>query len=206
VTPHTTAFLSVARRRGNLLLSDINISMGSGLIVLQGTLRRKVTRRDDFRHELRLTLNVRLAIARIPSCELELQSRIRCQRVRMRAEMISERAVIAPEIAVDLSEMQVVLPRISAPEEIAANDSLFTAIDIARLFERIDCNLAVVIGTATAEQIEYRLGGQSRNRCATSVLENQRDSTSFEDRHDARNFFFIEAGPRRVVRHYAYNS
>src|SRR6185503_17646741 len=101
--------------------------------------------------ERRLPINVSLTISRIPRCQFLLEGGVGREGIRVRAQIITECEVIAPEVAVDLGQMNVVLPRIAAAEEIASRDSLFAAVGVARRFESGDARAAILLGPASRE-------------------------------------------------------
>ena len=88
--------------------------------------------------------------------------------------------MVTMERAVTVREMHVVLPRLAAPEEVAAGNLLFTPIDVPCSLQRPDCRLAFFVRPAAGENVENRLRCHPRNRRAPGMLEQQSHSFAIE--------------------------
>src|SRR5690242_18813237 len=87
---------------------------------------------DNVAHEIRLGLDVALAVAGVSRRQLVLQCGVRVTCLVMGAQIVAEGAVIVPELAVDLAQVQVIRARLAAAEEVAPRNSLLAAIREAR--------------------------------------------------------------------------
>jgi len=89
--------------------------------------------------------------------------------------------MISPEAAVDRCQMQVVLTRLSATEEIPAGHALLAAIDIVGAHQRVDDPLSRIFGAATCQNIEDRFRGDAGYGGAPGVLEHELNIMRGED-------------------------
>src|SRR6267378_2996437 len=77
-----------------------------------------------------LALDVALTVARISRRELALQFGVRCGHFGVRAKVVAEGQVVAPERAADRREMDVILSRLATSEKIATRYSLLASVDV----------------------------------------------------------------------------
>src|ERR1043166_1348064 len=99
----------------------------------------------------------------------------------MRAQIVPERQMVAPEIAARQREMNVVLPRIATPEKVAAGDPLFAPLDVVRVRQGVDCARPRCGVRGASEDVEDGFGSKAGNRGAARVLDNQSDTILLED-------------------------
>src|SRR5438874_10579605 len=104
------------------------------------------TRGEDRFDERSFALDVRLAIARISRHQIVFQRPIGSGSVRMRAKIVSKRALILPESTADHCEMYVVLPWLPTPEEVTTTDALLAAKEVTSGLERRDGAPTLLVG------------------------------------------------------------
>src|SRR2546423_4972224 len=128
-------------------------------------------RAEDALDELSFAFDVRFPIEWIPRSELVFECGVFSGSLRIRAQVVPKQQVVAPEIAVRQREVNVILSRISAPEEMAAGNPLLASVDVVRALQGVDCaRQRSGVGRAS-EDVENRFGGEAGDRGTARVLD-----------------------------------
>ena len=122
-------------------------------------------------YEVCLALDIRFPVMRMSRSKLELEHGITFGRLGVHTEIIAKRQMVDPELTPDMREVNVVLPWIPSPKEVATWNSLFSTILISGGLNRFNHRLSRVIHIPASENIQYRLCHKARHCGASRMFE-----------------------------------
>src|SRR6266513_4403879 len=109
--------------------------------------------------------------------------------------------MVEPELASDSRQVHMIRSRISAPKELSPGDTLLYAVCVFRTYKHLDVFRHHRVFRATDQNVENRLGRQTRNRGASGVFDLGRKTSGCEVFSEPLGLQSKEFGPGRIVRH-----